>query len=50
MSDLKLGLLFSRIRVEEKLLIKETESRGIDLVRVDSRELVYDFDEDYGID
>lgn len=50
MSSLNLGLLFSRIRVEEKMLIKEAESRGHEITRVDSRELVFDFDEDYEID
>ncbi|MFW6190595.1 MAG: lysine biosynthesis protein LysX, partial [Candidatus Bipolaricaulota bacterium] len=37
MSSLNLGLLFSRIRVEEKKLIKEAEKRGHDVSRVDSR-------------
>ncbi|MEF8849495.1 MAG: lysine biosynthesis protein LysX [Candidatus Bipolaricaulota bacterium] len=50
MSSLNLGLLFSRIRVEEKILIKEAESRGHEITRVDSRELVFDFDDDYEID
>jgi len=50
MSSLNLGLLFSRIRVEEKLLIKEARSRGHEINRVDSRELVFDFDRDYDLD
>ena len=50
MSSLNIGLLFSRIRLEEKMLIKEAESRGHELTRVDSRELIFDFDEDYDID
>lgn len=50
MSSLNLGLLFSRIRVEEKMLIKEAENRGHEITRVDSRKLVFDFDDDYGID
>lgn len=50
MSNLNLGLLFSRIRVEEKMLIREAESRGHEITRVDSRELVFDFDDDYDID
>jgi [lysine-biosynthesis-protein LysW]--L-2-aminoadipate ligase len=50
MSSLNLGLLFSRIRVEEKMLIKEARSRGHEITRVDSRELVFDFEEDYDID
>lgn len=50
MSSLNLGLLFSRIRVEEKKLIKEAEKRGHEVSRVDSRELVFDFDDDYNLD
>jgi len=50
MSSLNLGLLFSRIRVEEKMLIKEARSRGHEITRVDSRELVFDFEDDYDID
>lgn len=50
MSSLNLGLLFSRIRVEEKLLIKEARNRGHEINRVDSRELVFDFDRDYDMD
>lgn len=50
MSGLNLGLLFSRIRVEEKLLIKEAKQRGHEVRRIDSRELVFDFDEDYQLD
>lgn len=50
MSGLNLGLLFSRIRVEEKLLIEEAKQRGHEVRRIDSRELVFDFDEDYQLD
>ncbi len=50
MSSLNIGLLFSRIRVEEKKLIKEAEARGHEVSRVDSRELIFDFDEDYELD
>lgn len=50
MSSLNIGLLFSRIRVEEKKLIKEAEERGHEVSRVDSRELVFDFDESYDLD
>jgi len=50
MSSLNLGLLFSRIRLEEKMLIKEAESRGHEITRVDSRELVFDFEDDYDMD
>lgn len=37
MNGLKLGLLFSRIREEEKLLIREATDRGIEIQRIDSR-------------
>lgn len=50
MSNLRLGLLFSRIRMEEKLLIKEINRRGIELEKIDSRKLVFDFDEGYELD
>ena len=50
MSSLNLGLLFSRIRLEEKMLIKEAESRGHEITRVDSRKLVFDFEDDYAMD
>jgi len=50
MSSLNLGLLFSRIRLEERMLIKEAESRGHEITRVDSRELVFDFEDDYDMD
>lgn len=50
MSNLRLGLLFSRIRTEEKLLIKEIKRRGIELEKIDSRKLIFDFDEDYELD
>lgn len=50
MPSLNLGLLFSRIRVEEKLLIKEAKRRGHQVRRVDSRELVFDFEADYDLD
>jgi len=36
----KIGLLASRIRVEEKLLMKELDSRGLDYERIDDRELI----------
>jgi [lysine-biosynthesis-protein LysW]--L-2-aminoadipate ligase len=35
-------MLFSRIRIEEKLLLEEAERRGIDVVRVDSRQAIFD--------
>lgn len=43
----RLGILFSRIRLEEKLLIEEALNRGIDVVKVDSRQLVMNLNGDY---
>ncbi|MBL4844485.1 MAG: lysine biosynthesis protein LysX [Planctomycetes bacterium] len=39
---MKIGLLVSRIRVEEKLLMKELDSRGLDYERIDDRELIFE--------
>ena len=39
---MKVGILYSRARVEEKLLIKELEKRGADYDLIDDRELVMD--------
>lgn len=50
MKDLRFGMLFSRIRVEEKLLIKAARRRGIEFVMVDSREAVFDLDSRFGYD
>ena len=38
----KVGVLCSRIRVEEKLLINELQSRGVDFDIIDDREIVFD--------
>lgn len=40
--QLVVGILLSRVRVEEKLLIGELEERGVEIVRFDDRELVLD--------
>jgi [lysine-biosynthesis-protein LysW]---L-2-aminoadipate ligase len=40
--QLVVGVLLSRVRVEEKLLIGELEERGVEIVRFDDRELVLD--------
>ena len=50
MSDIRLGMLFSRIRVEEKLLIQAAKRRGVELSLVDSREVVFDLDSRFGFD
>lgn len=38
------GILMSRVRVEEKLLLAELTKRGADIVRLDDRNLVLDFE------
>jgi [lysine-biosynthesis-protein LysW]--L-2-aminoadipate ligase len=38
----KVGILLSRVRVEEKLLIQELEKRGVDYHLIDDREVVFD--------
>ena len=39
---LVVGVLLSRVRVEEKLLLVELEARGVEIVRFDDREFVLD--------
>jgi len=41
-SPLRVGVLLSRIRVEEKLLLSELERRGVEVVRYDDRILTLD--------
>ncbi len=38
----KVGVLFSRVRVEEKLLIASLEARGIEFDRIDPRQTILD--------
>ncbi len=38
----KVGILLSRVRVEEKLLIRELEKRGTDFDTIDDRQVIYD--------
>jgi len=38
----KVGILCSRIRVEEKLLITELQNRGVDFDIIDDREIIFD--------
>lgn len=45
MSDLSVGMLISRVRVEEKLLLKAFGQRGIQVRTVDDREIVFDLEE-----
>jgi [lysine-biosynthesis-protein LysW]--L-2-aminoadipate ligase len=39
---MKIGVLCSRVRVEEKLLFQEMDRRGLDYVRIDDDEVVFD--------
>jgi len=41
----KLGFLYSRVRVEEKLLLEALERRGVEYDLLDDRELVFDITE-----
>ncbi|HEV2107891.1 MAG TPA: lysine biosynthesis protein LysX [Thermomicrobiales bacterium] len=41
-TSLNVGILLSRVRVEEKLLLAELERRGANLIRFDDRELTLD--------
>jgi [lysine-biosynthesis-protein LysW]--L-2-aminoadipate ligase len=38
----KIGIVYSRVRVEEKLLFEEFERRGVSLGRIDDREVIFD--------
>jgi [lysine-biosynthesis-protein LysW]--L-2-aminoadipate ligase len=40
----KIGVLFSRMRVEEKWIFAALEARGVDYERIDDREAVFDLD------
>lgn len=42
---MKIGILLSRVRVEEKMLFEEFRSRGIEFERIEDRELVYNLHE-----
>ncbi len=42
---MKIGVLLSRVRVEEKLLFEEFERRGLTFDRIDDRELAFDLEE-----
>lgn len=50
MSKVRVGMLFSRVRVEEKLLIEEAKRRKVDLTLVDSREVIFDLDSRFEYD
>ncbi|HVN16807.1 MAG TPA: lysine biosynthesis protein LysX, partial [Anaerolineales bacterium] len=42
---LKIGVLFSRMRVEEKWIFSAMERRGIDYARLDDRAIHFDLDD-----
>ena len=44
-SPLRVGVLLSRVRVEEKLLLGELERRGVEVVRYDDRQFTLDLGE-----
>ena len=52
MSELTVGVLLSRVRVEEKLLLEELERRGIPTKVIDDRELIFRLETkpDLGVD
>ncbi len=52
MSEPTVGVLLSRVRVEEKLLLEELERRGIPTKIIDDREVVFRLEEkpDFGVD
>lgn len=41
---MKIGVLLSRIRVEEKLIFRAAEARGYEVTRIDDRDLVFDLE------
>lgn len=41
---MKIGVLLSRIRVEEKLIFRAAEARGHEVTRIDDRDLVFDLE------
>ena len=47
---MKVGLLHSLIRKEEKLLIEEFRTRGVDLVMIDDRKLISDLESEPSVD
>lgn len=42
MSTIKIGILCSRVRVEEKLIFAALEKRGVDFERIDARKVTFD--------
>ena len=44
-SPLRVGVLMSRVRIEEKLLLAELETRNVEIIRIDDRTLKLDLHE-----
>ena len=42
---MRIGVLCSRVRVEEKLLFQEMDRRGLDYVRIDDDEVIFHLNE-----
>jgi [lysine-biosynthesis-protein LysW]--L-2-aminoadipate ligase len=42
---MKLGVLYSRVRVEEKMLFEELERRGVDYDKIDDRDAIFTLDD-----
>ena len=42
MEPLRVGILMSRVRVEEKLLLEQLDKRGVEIIRIDDREIKLD--------
>lgn len=45
MENLTVGILMSRVRVEEKLLLEQLEARGVNIIRFDDREFRLDLEQ-----
>ena len=43
-TPLNVAILMSRVRVEEKLLLTELEKRGVEIQRIDDREIMLDLE------
>ena len=48
--SIKIGLLLSRARQEEKLLLKEAENRNLNIIKIDSRYLKLGLNDKYNFD
>src|SRR3954451_20622442 len=41
-APLRIGILMARLRVEEKILLEQLERRGVEIIRIDDREIQLD--------